>query len=227
MMEAKHHRFVVRGIPIEVFDAQESVAAAFVANELEHDAYRIDAIQFDANDVVIDIGGHIGLFSIYLGLRFPDIVIHSFEPFPDNYALFRHNLTLNAVSNVRLHEFALSQDGKAVEMVTNPTNSGGATCNSKTLSCRPTGLIPSMTLDQVFDCLNINTCKLLKIDCEGAEYEILLSTHMLSRVEHLSGEAHMNGFLSSRGYSFEGLLERCQRHIDRKKIVLNLCHMSE
>jgi FkbM family methyltransferase len=105
--------------------------------QLTHDSYGLRKIRFAASDVVADVGGHIGLFSIYLGLRFPTLIIHSFEPFPDNYDLFRSNLALNPVANVHLHHLALSSDGRSLEMVTNPANSGGATCNSTTL--RPSG----------------------------------------------------------------------------------------
>jgi FkbM family methyltransferase len=228
MAETKHHKFLIRGIPVEASDFEESFAAEVVAEELHQDYYAIDSINFEANDVVVDIGGHVGLFAIYLGLRFPEILIHSFEPFPENYELFRHNLTLNpGVSNVRLHHFALSQDGRELEMVTNPTNSGGATCYSTTLTCRPSGLIPSLTLDQVFEFFGIKTCKLLKIDCEGSEHEILLSTRVLPRVEHLSGEVHMNRLLQDRGYSFERLREHCQTHVDKDKIVLRCITISQ
>jgi FkbM family methyltransferase len=185
--------------------------------QLTHDSYGLRKIRFAASDVVADVGGHIGLFSIYLGLRFPTLIIHSFEPFPDNYDLFRSNLALNPVANVHLHHLALSSDGRSLEMVTNPANSGGATCNSTTLYYRRTGFIPSSTLDQVFGSLAIEKCKLLKIDCAGSGYEILQSTAVLPRVEHLCGEFHTNRMLSDRGYSAKDLLLRCAQYIDSRK----------
>jgi FkbM family methyltransferase len=226
-LPSTRHSFLIGDVHIEVFDSRVSRAAEIVAHELREDVYRLEQKKFRAGDVVIDVGGHIGLFAIYLGLRFPKVVIHSFEPFPDNYELFRRNLALNPVPNVHLHNLALSGDGRCLEMVTNPQNSGGATCNSTTLHHRRTRKIPSWTLDQVFDSLGLKKCKLLKIDCEGSEYEILLPTSVLSRVEYLCGEFHKNRLLATRGYSVVRLCRHCVEYIDPKKITLQWGRMSE
>ena len=223
----KCHRFRIAGIPIQVLDSADSQAAELVALELQRDFYELNKIQFANADIVIDIGGHIGLFSIFLALRFPDIVIHSFEPFPENSDLFRRNLALNSVNNVQLHPMAVSGDGRFLEMVTNPRNSGGATCNSQTLSHCRTNMIPSTTLDNVFNSLGIQCCKLLKIDCEGSEYEVLLSTHNLSRVKYLCGEFHTNAFLASQGYSIEQLRVYCETFLTSDRIAVRSCRMSE
>lgn len=51
----------------------------------------------------------------------------------------------------------------------------------------------------------IDRCRLLKINCEGAEYEILHNTHVLDRVDYLSSEFHINQRLEQDGYSIESL----------------------
>jgi hypothetical protein len=43
-----------------------------------------------------------------------------------------------------------------------------------------------MTLDEVFLVHEIGRCKLLKIDCEGMEYETLLGAQVLDKVEYLA-----------------------------------------
>jgi len=154
-------------------------------------------------------------------------VLRSFEPFPDNYEIFRRNLALNPVRNIHLHTVAISADGRNLKMATNFFNTGGATCNSTSLYYRRVENIHSDTLDQVFDSLGIATCTLLKIDCEGSEYEILLSTGVLSRVEYLSAEFHTNRLLKSQGYSVKQLRRHCREYFDRKKLVFHSCKMSQ
>jgi hypothetical protein len=112
-------------------------------------------------------------------------------------------------------------------MATNPKNTGGASCYSLTQTHRRTGMIPSSTLDAAFAALGIERCKLLKIDCEGSEYEILLSTRALPSVEYLSGEFHYNDFLLGKGYTADGLLRHCQKHIEPDKLLVTFCRMRQ
>lgn len=224
---ASVHKIAIRGVEFNVFDAEGSEAAPLIADELRADAYGIESIPFRAQDVVLDVGGHIGIFAIYLALRFPDLVIHSLEPFPSNYELFARNLELNQVGNVTLHPIAISGDGRELRLVANPTNSGAATCNSTTLSYRPTGPIPSMTLDSVFEKLGIAQCKLLKLDCEGMEYESLLSMQVWPRIDYLRAEFHTNQLLASRGYSMNKLAVHCIQRLGRRKLKIGSCQMSE
>ena len=205
----------------------ESISPEIIAYELQNDCYGLNRIDFMPGDAVIDIGAHIGMFAIYTALRFPEIVIHAFEAFPQNIELLEQNLDRNGITTVRIHRQGVSGDGRLLEMVTDPRNSGGSTCYSRMLEHgRSTG-IPSTTLDHIFDSLGIEKCKLLKIDCEGSEYEILFSTHSLSKVEYLSGEFHYNQLLQSYGYTVEGLLEHCESQIARDKLLIQTINMSE
>ncbi|HJY27726.1 MAG TPA: FkbM family methyltransferase [Pyrinomonadaceae bacterium] len=226
-MTDKVQRFVIDGFTIDVADKPVSRAANIIAWELDDDCYGLKRIDFKPGDVVIDIGAHIGFFAIYTALRFPEVVIHSFEPFPENYELLQQNLVRNGITNVRTYQVGVSGSGRPLEMVTNPQNSGSSTCYSRTLEYSRTTGIPSNTLDHIFDSLRIGKCKLLKIDCEGSEYEILFSTRSLAKVEYLSGEFHQNKLLLSLGYTFEGLLKHCQDQIAPDKLSIKKCDMGE
>jgi FkbM family methyltransferase len=167
------------------------------------------------------------MFAIYAALRFPQVVIHAFEPFPENFERLKQNLDRNGITTVRINQQAVSGDGRLLEMVTDALNSGGSTCHSRTLEYERRTGIPSTTLDQIFDSLGVDKCKLLKIDCEGSEYEILFSTHSLSKVEYLSGEFHYNQLLQDQGYSVEGLLKHCETQIARNKLSIKTTNISE
>ena len=78
--------------------------------------------------------------------------------------------------------------------------------------------VPAITLDQLFSRHSIARCDLLKIDVEGAEYEILLTTtdETFSKICRIYGEYHefhpnkslmdggtLSSFLRSKGYEVQ------------------------
>ena len=62
-------------------------------------------------------------------------------------------------------------------------------------------------------------CRLLKIDCEGAEYEILKGARCLQRVDHLGIEIHHNQYLASQEHTLEGLLRDLSQSIPPERIA--------
>ncbi len=218
----------INGINIIALDSPNSVALKFVADELMINHYGLFQIQLHPGQVVIDIGGHSGLVSMYLAKRFPETKIYTFEPFPANYKRLTTALALNQIENVIPHSIAVTKDGRDIQMAMHPINSGGATAMSETQ--KQFGVvenIPSITLDEIFDRYKIDNCQLLKIDCEGTEYEILYHTTVLSRIEYLAGEFHNNTLLREQGYTIEGLVEYCQQFFPPNRIFVNPSDMSE
>ncbi|MBU1683135.1 hypothetical protein KJ742_04280, partial [Patescibacteria group bacterium] len=60
-----------------------------IANELflDHQYKFCDKAIKDAKDCVIDIGGHLGFFSMYASLLNSDVPIYTFEPHVGNYEI--------------------------------------------------------------------------------------------------------------------------------------------
>ena len=98
------HRYQIDDISLLAYDDAGSQAADWVARELQADRYRLRDANFDEGDIVIDVGAHIGLFSIYLAKRWPVLKVFAFEPFPTNYRNCEDNLHLNKVKNVVFHK---------------------------------------------------------------------------------------------------------------------------
>jgi FkbM family methyltransferase len=204
------HRYEIDGISILAYDEATSQSANWVAWELQADDYRLREMRFERGDVVIDIGAHIGLFSIYLAKRCPFLKVFAFEPFPANFSNCVENLRLNGVTNVELSPKAIAHDNRLLSMATDPCNSGGASAVVRTFAAN--GIvrdIASMTLDEVFSLHEIDRCKLLKIDCEGMEYEILSGTRAFDMVEYLAGEFHASPSLQNQGWCPERLRAYC------------------
>jgi FkbM family methyltransferase len=210
-----------------VVDQASSMAAAIIIHEMAADRYGLDAVALSPGDVVVDIGAHIGIFSMFLAIRHPDIIVHAYEPYPDNAKCLDLNLRANHVRNVTVHGCAVTADRRPLEMVTNPCNSGGATAHSTTLSSGRVSGIPSVTLEDVFQANHIERCRLLKLDCEGSEHEILLNTTILDRVDYLAVESHTNDALKSHGYSCARLRQHCVDRVRGGRVRIINSPMSE
>lgn len=202
-------------------DSPGSAAADIVAIELEHDLYGLDAIPFAAGDQVIDIGAHVGMFTVYLAKRHPEVQITALEPDPVNFAHFRDNLARNGVYGVRTLQRAVTADGRRFPLWRPPHNSGGAGGYYRDTVGFSPSVAESSTLSELLDELGIERCRLLKVDCEGAEHEILRDDAALSRVEWLSAELHENQMLRDRGWTVEVLRSALARRFSAERMHLS------
>ncbi|OGV89931.1 hypothetical protein A2Z41_00665 [Microgenomates group bacterium RBG_19FT_COMBO_39_10] len=126
--------------------------------------------------LIFDVGAHIGLSTIYFKTKYPKAKIIAFEPNPQTAKLLRLNIKANHLKNVKIIEAAAySQKGKALLYIDsateNPWTWGDSLIKNiwssknppKTVSVR--AVLLSKFLTKPID--------LLKIDVEGAEFEII------------------------------------------------------
>lgn len=209
------------GVDFVVADLSQSLSHPAIVKEFLQDVYGLGCIRFEPGDVVIDIGAHVGLESIYLAKRYPFLTIYSYEPVAANFASLQENIRANGVTNIRAFQRAVTKDGRPVVIWTDLVeNSGGGGHDRPADHFQGRTAFPaqSITLDGIIEEHGIKTCKLLKIDCEGAEHEILRGTRNLSRIEYLSGEFHVDAHLQSQGHTIDGLLNYLAEFIPRNRI---------
>lgn len=223
------HELLIRGERLAIADGADSHAAVMIAQELEEDCYRLSTILFAPGDIVLDIGAHVGVFSCFLARRYPRIQIYAFEPVPSNYRNLVRNIRMNRIRNVTTFHSAVTADGRDVRIMVHPANTGGASIQQRDRDSKEHLYfsVPSRTLDAILESTHIGKCKLLKIDCEGSEYEILHSSHRLGAVEFLRGEFHINSRLEEQGHSVEELLSFCQRFISPGNMEVTQIRMAE
>src|SRR4029434_452258 len=87
-------------IELTICDYAQSTAQDIIVGELRSDEYQLGSIDFKPGDIVIDIGGHIGIFSCYLAKKYPFLTILAFEPIPVSYQMFRRDLALHYVTTL-------------------------------------------------------------------------------------------------------------------------------
>lgn len=124
--------------------------------------------------VVVDIGGHIGTFSIKASLHSKQVV--AYEPDHESAAVLRENVRLNERKNVRIIPFGIARKQGRYQIFISEDN---PQCNSmyKVFSegKTHTQLIKCKNFEDEMLRLKLKNIDLLKVDCEGAEFEILMS----------------------------------------------------
>jgi len=151
--------------------------------------YKSKNFEIKDTDVIIDVGGHIGLFSLYASQFCKNGLIYSFEPVPENYNLLIDNIQSNDLNQIKSFNLAVSNSNSNVKLYLNDDEAGHSmfSKSSKTIT------VDSISLQQIFDDNNIENCNFLKLDCEGTEYEILqnLPLSYFNKIEKIVIEYHM------------------------------------
>ena len=188
-------------VGLESFEVEDDPIFEQLVSEILG-AYEFDSIPFKAGDVVLDIGAHQGIVSMYLARHY-DVIVHAYEPVPENFAKLKRNLTRNKIATVFPHKLAVSADARYLEMVR-----GGHSAEASawfTPNSQERFRARSTTLRQIFEHNDLDRVKLLKLDCEGAEHEILANIgELIDRIDYVRGEIHMIAPLRARGYTVEG-----------------------
>jgi FkbM family methyltransferase len=204
----------VAGVPLDIEDTPPGAVAKIVAREATA-SYHLDQLTFQPGDTVIDIGAHVGVMSLYLAKKWPDIRIIAVEPHPENYARLQRNIVANGVTNVHALNYAMSGDGRDLTLIGNyAANTGGmGICNPPTKDAY--GItVQSLTLAELFTMFEVGRVALLKVDCEGAEYEILgQNPTLLDQVDRLVGEFH-EGAHTPKAAALLAFVEQHIAHVD-------------
>jgi len=146
--------------------------------------------------VIIDIGAHVGIFSIFAARKFTGTVVYSFEPDPRNFKLLVKNIHLNGLeSRIFPFQLAVSSQGGVRNFFRSRYRPTSNSIFEKNLSEKgeyEEVRVESRTLEEIFRNENLDRCDILKMDCEGAEFEILLSApfSVLRRVGRITMEYH-------------------------------------
>lgn len=177
----------------------------FVLNEIENE-YTFEDLRLTSKDKVIDIGGHTGVVSMYLAKKF-GCSVKTYEPSPRNFNLLVKNIKSNNLGNlITPYELAVTGDGRDVKIGDNPLNWGANNIYGNGLN------VKSVTLKEILT----EPIRLLKIDCEGAEFEIMQDLEPLRFAQSIRGEFH-----SSEVGDVETLLKRVKEIVPDTQVSMN------
>jgi FkbM family methyltransferase len=130
-----------------------------------------------ADSVVFDLGAHVGYYSL-LGAKLASAgQVVAFEPEPRNAAFLRALVAANTCNNVGIHELAVAAESGS-KYFAYGTGSG-----TGHLADRGAFRVPTISLDEFVELHDVVPTH-IKMDVEGAEYEVLCGsreTLMLAR----------------------------------------------
>jgi FkbM family methyltransferase len=204
--------------------------APAMIKEIFSDNYQVLAkgIEFRDGDVIIDAGANEGMFSILMSKLFPSTRIIALEPVPNTYYNLCNNINMNGCKNIEAFCLGLGRNNQPKTIMTVPNDlSGGSTawCNTFEPENHTKVEVGLISLDAAFELYGIKSCRLLKMDIEGAEYEVLYGTEMLSHVDYLVMEVHINKKLEFESRRQDGLINWVAKQT--KLLSYSLCKMAE
>ncbi len=146
--------------------------------------------------VIVDVGGHYGVFSRFAARKYPAGRVIYIEPHPENFAIAERNLA--GLANVTMIEGAITyEDNVVLHPFVAGRNSGGSQVlpaglspfENDTVHAQPIH-VQGVGLEHLTKFYGLDRIDLLKLDCEGSEYSILAKCSCLDRVEEIVGEWH-------------------------------------
>lgn len=146
-----------------------------------------------ADRVIMDVGAHVGFFTLYAALKAPAARIIAVEPFPETCRRLRDLLVHNDIEQrVMVLNCAVALEPGTAEMdsaeeipavyrriqseaaATLNLNQGHRRIDEK--SANPGVPVQKRTLRDVLEAANVEHVDLMKMNIHGSEYEVLLGT---------------------------------------------------
>jgi FkbM family methyltransferase len=152
---------------------------AFVDVVLD-DCYGLTSLSSSV-ETVADIGCHAGLFSIAAKIRWPDATIHAYDPNPAMHTFWSHHA--EQVGFVG-HLEAVGCEAGTVSLINNNDSVQTRTVSSDS------GETSQIAFRQVLERLG-GHIDLVKLDCEGAEWDIFKDYESWQKVRFLTMEFHL------------------------------------
>jgi FkbM family methyltransferase len=141
---------------------------------------------------VLDIGANAGISAVYFAASFPRAEVHAFEPDPGNCELLR--LNAQACGRIHVHAFALgASDGELTLYDSDEAvNFGGFSAHTAGANPARSKKVPMRHAGRCLAELGLRSIDLLKIDTEGAEWDILTAVDpaLLGQTRVIMGELH-------------------------------------
>jgi FkbM family methyltransferase len=127
-------------------------------------------------DTVLDIGANLGVVALNLArLAGPKGVVHAFEPNPRMRSLLAKSIARNKYEHLHLHPMALGTQNEMLELHIPRNNAGqGSFIYHKDVVGHDVVQTPVRTLNEVVREQGIGRIRLIKIDVDGFENEVLL-----------------------------------------------------
>ena len=176
-----------------MYKTRAKTADRTIINEMWiHKIYTPKGFEIKDSDTVVDIGAHIGFFSIFASTYAKQGKVFAFEPTPENFAMLEENVRINNLKNILfLNQAVGGKDGKADIFLSEHNTGGHSFFHTKKNSDKKI-TVPVISLQTLMKKYDLKIIDFLKMDCEGAEYSILFNCpkEILQKISKISMEYH-------------------------------------
>ncbi|HEU4460120.1 MAG TPA: FkbM family methyltransferase [Methylibium sp.] len=140
--------------------------------------------------VIVNAGANIGLASVYFASRFPEARVIAIECEAENFRLLQRNVA--PYPNIEPVQAALWDHDGSIEVVDPGLGAWGfVTAESRHSGAGTVHAVPALTMATLMRRHGIEHIDVLKLDIEGAEYEVLASApEWIDRVDTVVAELH-------------------------------------
>lgn len=148
--------------------------------------------------VVIDIGANVGFFDIQLLSKIEKATIYAYEPVPANVKTLQHTLQQNPRLRQSIQLFSMAVTGKPIdqlELFIEAEHKSQVVASVFSTFHENNGrkiVVPCVTLTDIIEKNSLDVIDLLKMDCEGSEYDIIYNTNpeLIRRAKKMAIEVH-------------------------------------
>jgi len=196
--------------PFEIAYREGTADEGVIAHSFDHDIFfsRIPRYIHREDHIIIDVGAHIGTFALLAATKVPAGRVFAIEACQETYNILKINIAINHLQNVQCSHLALSDKRGFTKLHYNVGNWGHSITKKHTLLGED---VPTDTLAGYMADHAIARCHLIKFNCEGAEFPILLSTSpdVLQKIDRMIVLYHCDLI---KGYTIDDLVPHLQRN---------------
>ncbi len=182
------------GTKIKVHPRSSALNHVFYTVFLKGEYDSLEQFKIREEDIIIDIGAHLGFFTIKAAKIASSGTVYAFEPFSMHYTLLKENILSNKIRNVKFYNQAITDRAGELTFYYTKHSDPGDTSLFKINPSEKTyeEKVKSISLQDFFKQEKIENCDFLKLDCEGAEYSILMTADdsSLAKIQKIAMEWH-------------------------------------
>ena len=172
-----------------------------------------DFFPFYEKSTIVDVGAHFGYFTLFAAKNSAeDSRIIAIEPATENYEVLCKNIAACRLTKVTTLNVAVSETQGPRELFRGKSpNHSLFSKDRNTLASHESEKVESITFSHLLQKFGSHHIDFLKMDCEGAEYPIILNsdTDSLATVHTISMEFHDLKSPECTGNMLAGHLEKC------------------